>query len=72
MSSSAKEEYVIPSVISSALTQMQSHSSDIKYNCAQCAVSFTLGKNDVIRCKECGHRVLYKMRKRKTIQFEAR
>ncbi|ODV62499.1 DNA-directed RNA polymerase core subunit RPC10 [Ascoidea rubescens DSM 1968] len=44
----------------------------IKYVCASCAVPFTLGKNEPVRCKECGHRILYKARTRRMVQFEAR
>lgn len=44
----------------------------VKYVCAQCAVNFTLSPKEPVRCKECGHRVLYKARTKRMVQFEAR
>ncbi|ODV96406.1 hypothetical protein PACTADRAFT_49759 [Pachysolen tannophilus NRRL Y-2460] len=44
----------------------------VKYLCSNCCVQFSLNKNDPVRCKECGHRVLYKARTRRMVQFEAR
>lgn len=44
----------------------------VKYICAYCAATFTLGKNEAIRCKDCGHRVIYKARTKRMVQFEAR
>ncbi|EMG50007.1 RPC10 DNA-directed RNA polymerases I [Candida maltosa Xu316] len=73
MSSPKREGFSIPTSIShAALGQVQSKSLGVKYSCAQCAESFSLSKGDVIRCKECGHRVIYKARTRKMVQFEAR
>ncbi|ESZ94580.1 hypothetical protein SBOR_4991 [Sclerotinia borealis F-4128] len=34
----------------------------IKYLCGDCNASVMLKRGDPIRCKECGHRVLYKER----------
>ena len=33
-----------------------------QYMCGECASKVQLKKGDPIRCKECGHRVLYKER----------
>ena len=33
-----------------------------QYLCGECASKVQLKKGDPIRCKECGHRVLYKER----------
>ncbi|KAK9371168.1 DNA directed RNA polymerase [Lipomyces kononenkoae] len=44
----------------------------ITYLCASCAAPNTLNRSDPVRCKECGHRVLYKQRTRRMVQFEAR
>ena len=33
-----------------------------QYQCGECASKVQLKKGDPIRCKECGHRVLYKER----------
>ncbi|KAK9481414.1 DNA directed RNA polymerase [Lipomyces japonicus] len=46
--------------------------SAITYLCANCAAPNTLNRNDPVRCRECGHRVLYKQRTRRMVQFEAR
>ncbi|KAL1879674.1 hypothetical protein VTK73DRAFT_6849 [Phialemonium thermophilum] len=42
------------------------------YICSDCAFKMSLRKNDPIRCKECGGRVLYKERTKRMVQFEAR
>lgn len=34
----------------------------MQYICSDCAVKMPLRKNEPIRCKECGGRVLYKER----------
>ncbi|KZF22268.1 hypothetical protein L228DRAFT_247920 [Xylona heveae TC161] len=34
----------------------------IQYICGECASKVSLKRGDPIRCKECGHRVLYKER----------
>ncbi|KAK7205041.1 DNA directed RNA polymerase [Myxozyma melibiosi] len=44
----------------------------ITYLCANCAAPNTLTRSDPVRCRECGHRVLYKQRTRRMVQFEAR
>ncbi|CDK24208.1 unnamed protein product [Kuraishia capsulata CBS 1993] len=41
----------------------------VKYVCASCAHTFSLNKNDAVRCKECGHRVLYKARTKRMGKF---
>src|SRR5690606_1704131 len=32
------------------------------YLCAECGSKVSINKGETIRCKECGHRVLYKQR----------
>ena len=34
----------------------------VTYTCGECASKVALNLGDAIRCKECGHRVLYKER----------
>ncbi|AOW03143.1 uncharacterized protein YALI1_C28063g [Yarrowia lipolytica] len=34
----------------------------VKYLCANCSSKVVLIRGDPVRCKECGHRVLYKER----------
>ena len=36
--------------------------ANIHYICGDCGTKFPLRRNDTIRCKECGCRVLYKER----------
>ncbi|KAJ9607770.1 DNA-directed RNA polymerase core subunit rpc10 [Cladophialophora chaetospira] len=44
----------------------------VSYVCGDCASKVQLTKGDVIRCSMCGHRVLYKERTKRMVQFEAR
>lgn len=43
-----------------------------QYLCGDCSSTVGLRKGDPIRCKECGHRILYKERTKRLVQFEAR
>ncbi|KAH8598827.1 DNA directed RNA polymerase [Bisporella sp. PMI_857] len=42
------------------------------YMCGDCNAKVPLKRGEPIRCKECGHRVLYKERTKRMVQFEAR
>ncbi|EEB06269.1 DNA-directed RNA polymerase I [Schizosaccharomyces japonicus yFS275] len=42
------------------------------YLCADCGAHNSIQAKEVIRCRECGHRVMYKMRTKRMVQFEAR
>ncbi|KAF2667659.1 hypothetical protein BT63DRAFT_426518 [Microthyrium microscopicum] len=44
----------------------------VNYVCGDCDSKVTLKTGDIVRCKQCGHRVLYKMRTDQIVQFEAR
>ena len=44
----------------------------VRYICGECNAKVTLRRNDVVRCNDCGHRVLYKERTNRIVQFEAR
>ncbi|KAI9674712.1 MAG: DNA-directed RNA polymerase core subunit rpc10 [Caeruleum heppii] len=44
----------------------------VTYLCGDCNAKVPLKRGDPIRCKECGHRVLYKERTKRMVQFEAR
>ncbi|KAL8264442.1 hypothetical protein R6Q59_022572 [Mikania micrantha] len=39
---------------------------------ADCGMENTLKVGDVIQCRECGYRILYKKRTRRIVQYEAR
>lgn len=43
-----------------------------EYECGDCAKKVFLKPQDPVRCQECGHRILYKPRTRRVIQYEAR
>lgn len=43
-----------------------------KYICGDCGYENEIKAKDVIRCRECGYRILYKKRTNRIIQFEAR
>ena len=44
----------------------------VPYICGQCGSEINLKPGDVIQCRECGYRILYKKRTNKVVQFEAR
>lgn len=44
----------------------------IEYYCGDCGTKNTIKPKDAIRCRECGYRILYKMRTKRMIQLEAR
>lgn len=44
----------------------------VAYRCMECDTLVKLAKGDAIRCSGCGHRVLYKERTKRMVQFEAR
>jgi len=46
--------------------------SDVQYLCADCGVENEIKPREPIRCKACGHRIMYKKRTSRMVQFEAR
>ncbi len=44
----------------------------VAYIYGDCGTENTLKQGDVIRCRECGYRILYKKRTNRIVQFEAR
>ena len=44
----------------------------VVYVCGDCGAENTLRAGDVIRCRECGYRILYKKRTKRVVQYEAR
>ena len=61
------------SAFSSGLAAGDSSSGPVtQYLCGECNSKVSLARGDAIRCKECGHRVLYKERTKRMVQFEAR
>ena len=45
---------------------------NVAYICGDCGTENQLKTGDVIRCRECGYRILYKKRTNRVVQFEAR
>lgn len=48
------------------------HHPQVAYICGDCGAENTLKPGDVIRCRECGYRILYKKRTKRVVQYEAR
>ncbi|KAG2013428.1 DNA-directed RNA polymerase core subunit rpc10 [Coprinopsis cinerea AmutBmut pab1-1] len=45
---------------------------DMEYLCADCGAKNEIKSREPIRCRECGHRIMYKKRTTRMVQFEAR
>ncbi|RDX53141.1 hypothetical protein K466DRAFT_537120 [Polyporus arcularius HHB13444] len=45
---------------------------DMSYLCADCGSSNEIKPREPIRCRQCGHRIMYKKRTNRMVQFEAR
>ncbi|KAI0692649.1 DNA directed RNA polymerase [Cytidiella melzeri] len=45
---------------------------DMIYLCADCNAKNEIKPREPIRCRECGHRIMYKNRTKRMVQFEAR
>ncbi|KAL4241560.1 RPC10 RNA polymerase subunit family protein [Abortiporus biennis] len=45
---------------------------DMEYLCADCGAKNEIKSREPIRCRECGHRIMYKKRTKRMVQFEAR
>ncbi|KAA0031913.1 putative DNA-directed RNA polymerases I, II, and III 7.0 kDa polypeptide [Cucumis melo var. makuwa] len=44
----------------------------VSYICGDCGMENTLKQGDVIQCRECGYRILYKKRTRRNVwNFES-
>lgn len=51
---------------------MQYGQQGCQYICGHCGTEVTLKSGDVIQCRDCGYRIMYKKRTRRVVQFEAR
>ncbi|KAI5867355.1 DNA directed RNA polymerase [Durotheca rogersii] len=61
-----------PAASASAFDLDAGGAGTMHYLCGDCGTRFPIKRNDPIRCKECGCRVLYKERTKRMVQFEAR
>lgn len=44
----------------------------VEYRCGDCGARNVIKGGDPVRCRQCGFRILYKVRTKRLIQFEAR
>ncbi|MCJ1330396.1 DNA-directed RNA polymerase core subunit rpc10 [Thelotrema lepadinum] len=78
MSQAQREAYVAPTTTTTFDTAGGSNFAATslepvtQYICGECSTKVQLQKGDQIRCKDCGHRILYKERTKRMVQFEAR
>ncbi|KAJ5221732.1 hypothetical protein PENSTE_c007G06515 [Penicillium steckii] len=75
----SREAYQVPSMggqnafgNDNGFSAMAVDSPSVVYLCGECSARVPLKRGDQIRCKDCGHRVLYKERTKRMVQFEAR
>ncbi|KAI4233648.1 MAG: hypothetical protein L6R38_007100 [Xanthoria sp. 2 TBL-2021] len=69
----SREAYVAPtSAFNTGTTVDPGPGLTTQYICGDCNQKVLLKQGDPIRCKECGHRILYKERTKRMVQFEAR
>ncbi|KAI9758512.1 MAG: DNA-directed RNA polymerase core subunit rpc10 [Lichina confinis] len=78
----SREQYQVPTSTSNfgggtssqgtGASSATSSGAVVTYLCGECQHKVALGRGDPIRCKDCGHRVLYKERTKRMVQFEAR
>ncbi|CAF1581686.1 unnamed protein product [Rotaria magnacalcarata] len=61
----------LPATTTSAHSS-QSTSKSMVYICGECHKDNELKSTDVIRCNECGYRILYKKRTKRLIVYDAR
>lgn len=61
---SSREQYTAPAPGSGPYGQTPTLAT-MHYLCAECGVKVGINKGEPIRCKECGHRILYKQRTRR-------
>lgn len=46
---------------------LNDNSKPVRYRCGECNSIVQLRRQDVVRCHECGHRVLYKERTKRCV-----
>ncbi|KDQ07028.1 hypothetical protein BOTBODRAFT_120674 [Botryobasidium botryosum FD-172 SS1] len=45
------------------------HRAEMEYMCADCGAKNEIRAREPIRCKECGHRIMYKKRTRRSLSL---
>ncbi|KAK7470838.1 DNA-directed RNA polymerase core subunit rpc10 [Stygiomarasmius scandens] len=66
------EQQSNPSGMSSSNPLLQPQRQEMEYLCADCGAKNEIKSREPIRCRECGHRIMYKKRTKRMVQFEAR
>ncbi|GBC04477.1 hypothetical protein RclHR1_00570033 [Rhizophagus clarus] len=61
-----------PGPVNQATPRASDTAAKMLYNCADCGAENEIRPKEPLRCKECGHRIMYKQRTKKMVQFEAR
>jgi DNA-directed RNA polymerase I, II, and III subunit RPABC4 len=61
-----------PSNSMASNTTSHFESQAARYICGDCGYENEIRAKDVVRCRECGYRILFKKRTSRVIQFEAR
>ncbi|EMD40565.1 hypothetical protein CERSUDRAFT_80234 [Gelatoporia subvermispora B] len=57
---------------SGGASYMPAPRQEMEYLCADCGAKNEIKSREPIRCRECGHRIMYKKRTKRMVQFEAR
>ncbi|CAF1006278.1 unnamed protein product [Adineta steineri] len=64
---------IVPPSTTTTATHHANHvSNKMVYVCGECHKDNELKSTDVIRCNECGYRILYKKRTKRLIVYDAR
>eukprot|EP00435_Cladocopium_sp_Y103_P063686 s574_g25.t1 len=66
----ASRTVVAKETLREALEQPR-HALPVTYICGNCGSLVEIKPNDAIRCRECGYRILFKMRSKKPMQYQA-
>ena len=64
--------FLLDSLAAAAVFSFFSHLLHQKTKTTNAGKDNTIKAGDVIRCRECGYRILYKKRTKRVVQFEAR
>lgn len=62
----------LTSPLSEQYALQQNKNEPSGFICGDCGAANTMTVRDAIRCRECGYRIMYKMRKQRPIEFYAR
>ncbi|KAF2094494.1 hypothetical protein NA57DRAFT_46617 [Rhizodiscina lignyota] len=57
-----------PFNLTAQVNTTEDQSKPVQYACGECDNKVILKRGDPIRCKECGHRVLYKERTNRSVR----